>query len=65
MSVTIDVEGMHCGGCEETVEAALRSVPGVTRASADRDAERATVEGDADAEALVAAVEDAGYVARA
>lgn len=61
MERTIVVEGMRC---EQTVEAALRGVDGVTSA-ADWEAERATVGGRADVEALVAAVEEAGYTARA
>ncbi|MFC7045243.1 heavy-metal-associated domain-containing protein [Halobacteriaceae archaeon GCM10025711] len=65
MSQTITVEGMSCGGCEETVEEALNGVPGVTGASADRETDSATIEGDADAGALVEAVENAGYTARA
>ncbi|WP_423999172.1 CopZ family metallochaperone [Haloarcula salina] len=65
MTTTITVEGMTCGHCEQTVEEALRDVSGVTDATADRDAEQASVEGDADATALVQAVEDAGYTADA
>ncbi len=65
MERTITVEGMHCGGCESTVEDALRGVEGVTEAEADREAEQATVSGEAAVDALVAAVEDAGYTARA
>jgi len=65
MSTTITVEGMSCGHCEQTVEEALREVSGVTDATADREAERASVEGDADVTALVQAVEDAGYTAHA
>jgi copper chaperone CopZ len=62
---TITVEGMSCGGCEQSVEEALRGVAGVTRAEADREADSATVEGEADVDALLAAVEDAGYTASA
>ena len=65
MSTSISVEGMSCEHCEQTVEEALRSVEGVTDASADRDTAQATVEGDADTAALVSAVEDAGYTATA
>ncbi|NIC00507.1 heavy metal-associated domain-containing protein [Halobacterium sp. R2-5] len=65
MSQTITVEGMSCGGCEETVEDALEGVEGVESASADREDSAATVEGDAETDALVAAVEDAGYEASA
>ncbi|EMA46002.1 CopZ family metallochaperone [Halococcus saccharolyticus] len=60
---TITVEGMSCEHCEQTVEEALQSVPGVSDARADHEAEHATIEGDPDSAALVRAVEDAGYEA--
>jgi|GEM_PF-648360 len=62
---TITVRGMSCGGCEQTVVDALEDLDGVTSASADRETESATVEGDASVDDLVAAVEDAGYEASA
>ncbi|MGM0370887.1 MAG: heavy-metal-associated domain-containing protein [Halobacteriota archaeon] len=65
MALTITVEGMTCGHCEATVEEALQAVSGVTEATADREAEEATINGDADAASLVQAVEDAGYTAHA
>lgn len=65
MTTTITVEGMTCEHCEQTVEEALRDARGVTDATADREVERASVEGDADVSALVRAVEDAGYIAHA
>jgi copper chaperone CopZ len=61
MSRILTVEGMTCEHCERTVEEALEEVPGVTDATADRDAETATVKGNADETELVAAVADAGY----
>lgn len=65
MTTELTVEGMTCGGCEQNVEDALEGVDGVTSASADRDADLAIAEGGADADSLVAAVEDAGYDASA
>ncbi|MFB6139999.1 MAG: heavy-metal-associated domain-containing protein [Halosimplex sp.] len=65
MGQQITVTGMSCGGCEQSVEEALESVDGVESARADREAATATVEGDADTDDLVAAVEDAGYEASA
>jgi len=65
MTTTITVEGMSCEHCEQTVGEALEGVDGVTDTSVDRDAERASVEGDADVDELVGAVEDAGYTAHA
>ena len=65
MSQTISVEGMTCEHCEQSVEEALQGVSGVTDVDVDREAEQATVDGDADTDALVDAVEDAGYTASA
>ncbi|MFB6081735.1 MAG: heavy-metal-associated domain-containing protein [Halanaeroarchaeum sp.] len=65
MTTTLTVTGMSCEHCETTVTEALEGVEGVTGASADADEDRATVEGDADVDSLIAAVEDAGYEATA
>jgi copper chaperone CopZ len=65
MTLELTVEGMSCGHCEETVAEALSDVDGVENVAVDREADAATVEGDADTDALVAAVEDAGYDASA
>jgi copper chaperone len=48
-----------------TVEEALSGVAGVESAIADHESSSATVEGEADASRLVAAVEEAGYDASA
>src|SRR5262245_28225622 len=55
---------MHCAACVGRVERALRSVPGVTRATANLATERATVELAHDGPALPAlraAVAASGY----
>lgn len=64
MAITITVEGMSCGHCEQTVEEALLDVEGVTSAEADREAGSATVDGTAEPSVLVEAVSEAGYTAR-
>ena len=61
MSRTITVDGMSCGHCEQAVEEALEELEGVARATADREAGEATIEGSAEPDRLVAAVEEAGY----
>ncbi|WP_254532084.1 heavy-metal-associated domain-containing protein [Natrinema gelatinilyticum] len=61
MSQTITVEGMSCEHCEQAVEDALEGVDGVMSAEADREQERAIVDGDVDPQALVGAVDEAGY----
>lgn len=65
MSETITVRGMSCEHCEQTVEGALEGVSGVRAVVADREAETATVEGNPDIQALIDAVENAGYDAAA
>jgi len=65
MSQTITVEGMSCEHCEQSVTEALEGVDGVESATADRESKSATVEGDADSDALVSAVKYAGYDASA
>lgn len=65
MVQTITVKGMTCEHCERTVEDALEGIDGVTAATADRDAESATIEGSAESGVLVSAVEEAGYDASA
>jgi copper chaperone CopZ len=64
-TITLSVQGMSCEGCEEIVEDALEEVGGVESASADREENVASVEGDADPDDLVEAVDFAGYEASA
>lgn len=63
MGRTITVSGMGCEGCEETVEDALRSVPGVTSVDVDHTTDSATVGGDVDRDAITRAIRNAGYEA--
>ncbi|HXV08690.1 MAG TPA: heavy metal translocating P-type ATPase, partial [Burkholderiales bacterium] len=60
---TFPVEGMTCASCVARVEKALRRVPGVREANVNLATESATVAAGADTprEALVKAVEEAGY----
>ena len=64
MKTILQVEGMMCGHCKAHVEKALLAVPGVESAEADLDAKTATVMGNADRTALIAAVKEAGYEAK-
>ncbi|MGO4474839.1 heavy metal translocating P-type ATPase [Massilia sp. 2TAF26] len=58
------VRGMTCASCVARVEKALKKVPGVDDASVNLATEQATVHGAAlDADAIVAAVAQAGYEA--
>jgi len=61
------IEGMTCASCVARVESALRAVPGVIDARVNLASETATVEAVQTVErgALIAAVDRAGYAARA
>ncbi|GGB77095.1 heavy-metal-associated domain-containing protein [Deinococcus soli (ex Cha et al. 2016)] len=60
----LTITGMTCGHCQTSVTHALRAVPGVTGAQVNLSTGTATVQGSAQAEALIAAVLDEGYGAR-
>ncbi len=63
--IHLSVEGMSCASCVATIERALSATPGVVAARVNFANEEATVEVDgAPVEALVAAIEGAGYQAR-
>lgn len=59
----LEVSGMTCGHCRMAVESALREVPGVTSAHVDLERGIAIVEGKADLQSLLDAVDEAGYEA--
>jgi copper chaperone len=62
-TITLNVEGMTCGHCEEAVTKALRQVQGVERVEVSRQQGKARVEGDPDVDRLVMAVREEGYQA--
>lgn len=57
----LNVEGMTCEHCQRAVKGALEHVPGVVRAEVDLAAGRALVEGSADVQMMLSAVEAEGY----
>ncbi|WP_034389024.1 heavy-metal-associated domain-containing protein [Deinococcus sp. YIM 77859] len=61
MTQTYKVTGMTCAHCASSVESALKRVPGVANASVKYIRKEATVEGQADSQALKQAVREAGY----
>lgn len=61
MSVTVSIADIHCSSCEQTIVDALESLEDVTSALADAESGIATAEGDIATEAVITAVEDAGY----
>ena len=59
--ITLAISGMTCAGCASTVTRVLSRVAGVVSAQVDLAQGRATVEGSVAPEALVRAVEGAGF----
>jgi Cu+-exporting ATPase len=63
MNTTLKVTGMTCMHCVGAVKKALEAVDGVEAADVNLDQAKAAVTGNADMNALVAAVREAGYQA--
>ncbi|MBE6917330.1 MAG: cadmium-translocating P-type ATPase [Ruminococcaceae bacterium] len=61
MTTVLKVEGMMCPHCKAMVEKVCKAVPGATDALVDLQAKNVTVSGNADRDALVKAITDAGY----
>ncbi len=61
MTRTYAVAGMTCEHCVRSVTEEVSEVPGVTAVDVDLARGRMTVQGDADAVAVRAAVAEAGY----
>lgn len=66
-TIVLEVNGMTCGGCVRSVTNVLKALPGVSAAEVSLEKSQAKVTFDpalANAVALHAAVEEAGYEAR-
>ncbi len=64
INTELAITGMNCASCVGRVEQALKAVPGVTEATVNLATERASVQGNAGSDTLVAAVAGAGYAAQ-
>jgi len=65
--ITLEIDGMTCGGCVASVTRVLSGLPGVASAQVSLEKAQAVVEHDpvtAPVAALRAAVEDAGFGVR-
>lgn len=61
-TLTLNVPGMTCGHCEAAVKNEVGHVPGVSAVVVDLDSKDVTVTGtDLDRDAIVAAIDEAGY----
>lgn len=61
--VSIEVKGIHCEGCENTIQTALSGMPGVVAVKASHKAQRVDVRmhGDGVAEAVKERLRNLGY----
>lgn len=59
--IELDVEGMMCGGCENSVQKVVAGIPGVVGVKADHKSKKVIVVGDVDKTVLAQAITDAGY----
>ena len=59
-TTTYSVPEISCGHCKSTIESAVQGLGDVIRVEVDIDAKTVTVDGG-DGEAIVTAIEDAGY----
>lgn len=63
-TVTLNIDGMTCGGCVKSVTRLLEGVEGVEKAEVSLENKNAVItfdESKIDADALIDAVEDGGY----
>lgn len=62
--IQLKIEGMSCGHCVAAVESCLKAISGVENVTVDLDRGSAIVEGTAETQVLISAVEEEGYEAR-
>ena len=63
ISKRLYVSDISCAGCVETIEAALKSVPGVDEVQVNFADRTVNVSGDVPADTLIQAVSKSGYTA--
>lgn len=57
----LEISGMTCGGCARSVTRAVQAVPGVAKAVVDLEGGAVTVDGTVAPDAVVRAIERAGF----
>ena len=57
----INIEGMHCSSCEETLQAAIESVKGVASVKVDHVSGTAQIDGSPFSQDIIDAVNGSGY----
>jgi copper chaperone CopZ len=63
--LSLQIDGMSCGGCVASVRSVLARITGLSVVSVDVGSARVTIEGDrASEDDVVRAIEKAGFTAR-
>ena len=62
--IELNITGMTCDHCKTGVTNALKSVPGVTDAQVDLKSGKAVIDGEANPQQLINAVQEEGYGAQ-
>ncbi len=63
-TITLSVPGMSCGHCESAIKSEVGNVVGVSSVAVDLDSKDVVIAGAGpDVDALIAAVDEAGYEA--
>ena len=63
-TITLQLDGLHCGNCVKSVDKALRELPTVSDVKIDLATQIATIESEEQAKALIDAIVDIGFEAK-
>lgn len=64
MSVTLQLNGLHCQHCVKSVESALKALPTVSNVQIDLATQQAVVESQETTEILIEVIENIGFDAK-
>ena len=62
--ITLSIPEMNCGHCKASVEGAVQGLDPAAKVTVDLQAHTAKIETSADAAALIAALDEVGFVAQ-
>lgn len=63
-TITLQLDGLHCGNCVKSVDKALRELPTVSDVKIDLTTQMATIESEEQAKTLIDAIVDIGFEAK-
>ncbi len=63
-TITLQLDGLHCGNCVKSVDKALRELPTVSDVKIDLTTQIATIECEEQAKTLIDTIVDIGFEAK-